>query len=334
MHETSNPYSALLQPPQDYYQGDVSKRDVQPGYILFIKKRERIETRYFEESGIDEGGLRHPCLVIAKPNKDNRVAILPMTSFGSQTVQERYPRKKDKWKLQNFIPIHPRGLHDPWHVELRTRIPNALKVAGYVNIQRVYQVHISMLRLYEWDNPAGYYALDEQSLLFVFKTLKCHPSTRKPIQGLGTILLDPPTTTTSVVAAKLPPRTTHNYTTYTPVVSPTTQEYYHHPPSATTREPPPPSQPPSYNTNTPYYTTTTTTNYHQPRRNPTSLWSSSSRTLEEQQQQSATTRPLLGHLHGEEEDQTSSSPSDSTSCNPFFLVLIVVVVVVVVSMNV
>lgn len=45
---------------------DVSPSEFDQGCILFLKKREHVLHTHWRSSGVEEGGLRHPALVIRK----------------------------------------------------------------------------------------------------------------------------------------------------------------------------------------------------------------------------------------------------------------------------
>ena len=45
--------------------GDLTLDQLKPGYIVHLKRKNQFDSRYLALSGIDEGGLHHPALVLS-----------------------------------------------------------------------------------------------------------------------------------------------------------------------------------------------------------------------------------------------------------------------------
>ena len=87
---------------------------------------------------------------------------MQLTSFKGRSVHKRFPRQP-KMRAE-YIPIHPRQQIVPNGIQLHLANGVVLMKHSYVNISKIYTVHISMLRRYNWDFPANHYQLGKQSV--------------------------------------------------------------------------------------------------------------------------------------------------------------------------
>ncbi|KAA6410298.1 MAG: hypothetical protein FRX48_05719 [Lasallia pustulata] len=142
------------------HRGDVSLSDFHQGCILFLKKREQVLNTHFDSSGIQEVDLDHPALVIQTGGPWVEICLL--TSFRGRSVHKRFPRQP-KMRAK-YLPIHPRQQIDSNGIQLHLANGVVLRKHSYVNISKLYTVHISMLRRYNRDFPANHYQLGKQSV--------------------------------------------------------------------------------------------------------------------------------------------------------------------------
>ncbi|MCJ1340072.1 hypothetical protein MMC09_005366 [Bachmanniomyces sp. S44760] len=139
--------------------GDLTLDQLKPGYIVHLKRKNQFDSRYLALSGIDEGGLHHPALVLSTVQDTGgngnllhfpgRVVTCVLTTFNDREIYDAQP--PSQWK--NYLPIAPQRTHPMDPKKSRSELAPHLKMVSatlrktsYVKIGVINTVHVSMLK--------------------------------------------------------------------------------------------------------------------------------------------------------------------------------------------
>ncbi|KAI1341126.1 hypothetical protein F5Y15DRAFT_25242 [Xylariaceae sp. FL0016] len=133
---------------------------------------------------IDEGWFNHPVVILSPKCEDGKVVILPITSFGGKSLDERHATRENLWDY--YLPIEPSKPHPNTDKLLKLEHHSMkMRKSSYICTKKLGTITFTSLRRLKNDNPEIHLSLRSYKELIeevYFFTKIPHPWARVSVQ--------------------------------------------------------------------------------------------------------------------------------------------------------
>ncbi|KAI9741246.1 MAG: hypothetical protein M1834_002962 [Cirrosporium novae-zelandiae] len=145
----------------------VYMNNVERGDVLYLRKLQEVVLTghirdLFYDSGIEDLGMNHPCLIVDTNAVTGMVDILILTSFGGCGIETGWQSR-----AKYLVPTVGSKLHKPFSQHIQYQPTKLGWRPGYLQIDRMYRVRRELLRHYDANNAHERFSLTEASFEFV-----------------------------------------------------------------------------------------------------------------------------------------------------------------------